>query len=235
MRACNESQKMCTKCDFADAPPRARAATPHTRGGGVPLAVPARPARVRPRAAARGAPAGRMRARPAASRTKPAPIAAGWCIAASCPPMAVAVRPQPVYTAICGGFVRRTCWSANHKPAGSMGAPAHRPLTAAFRRSEAFSGRVDAPGRSRARPDRGGPSLAASLCHRRDPSTAGASRPSLRMTKLSRPRARAPARYASFHTFTTQHWRSSPLTGLSSTLVNVTMKSRMPVLTRYSP
>lgn len=43
-------------------------------------------------------------------------------------------------------------------------------------------------------------------------------------------------RYASgFQTFTMQHFRGSPFTGLSSMFVNVTMLSCVPVVARYSP
>ena len=72
-----------------------------------------------------GAPAGLMRAQPAASRTKPAPIAAGRT-----PPQAqrhpqARRGPNSYVPAICGGFVRRTPRWTNH---GQQGRWAHLPI-----------------------------------------------------------------------------------------------------------
>ena len=62
--------------------------------------------------------AGRPRARPAASRTKPAPIAAGRSTGATPQNPAAAAGPSPYAPAICGGFVRRIRRWANHEQQG---------------------------------------------------------------------------------------------------------------------
>ena len=54
------------------------------------------------------APAGRASVQLEASRSKPAPIAAGQGVAAARTPTAGAAGPRPARSAICGGFVRRT-------------------------------------------------------------------------------------------------------------------------------
>ena len=64
------------------------------------------------------APAGRMRLRPEASRTKPAPIAAGRPRPQPAHPPLAQHSPNPHDQAICGGFVRRTRRSQNHKQQG---------------------------------------------------------------------------------------------------------------------
>ena len=50
---------------------------------------------------------GRVRRRPAASRTKPAPIAAGRWVAATCTPAPAAAPRQPARPAICGVLLSR--------------------------------------------------------------------------------------------------------------------------------
>ena len=227
MRACNEPQKMCTKRDFADARPRA--ARPERRGlpgrrpfwsqnpfregsrRGFPRSHPSlngfrdhpRCGMGEPRRALAGRSAGARRphARPTCGQPHETCTNRPWS-ASGCNPRARRVCDAPP-TRMPGDlwrFRKANVQVGEPWAAGSMGTPAHRPLSAALpwvgsafepsRHGRSEDLRASRPGRLCA---------AASLRIRRGPSTPGASRPPLRMTIVpagALPRRRRPLRPA---------------------------------------
>ena len=169
----NKPQKMCSRTP-ASPPGSARELRPEGVGRGR------RPARLwlaNPRA-----PTGRSRPQPAASRTKPALIAAGWKrMQPECSP-----RTQRAASPRRPGNLRRFR-KANLQvgepwEAGSMNIAVHRPLTADFPLVGGDSVRKKRPEGTRSRPT-------GKRRDQWDPSTPGASRPPLRMTTLRALRA----------------------------------------------
>ena len=118
-RLCNKLKKMCTKRRIR----RQTRNKPQKMCSRRPASTPGR----RARAPAGGddapardlrAPAGQAESQPAASRAKPAPIAEGRPRPQPAHPPLARHSPNPHAPAICGGFVRRTRRSQNHKQQG---------------------------------------------------------------------------------------------------------------------
>ena len=136
-------------------------------------------------ACGRGAPAGRCQLRPKASLTKPAPIASGrgrYQVCGACGRCAPASETLGDLWRLRKAFR----WLLKHDDQGPMDIYVHRPLIVALPRVEnafhpswrALAGmRASQPGRA---------CVAAGLYDKGDPSTPGASRPALRMTRAPR-------------------------------------------------